>query len=155
MTLQDAFGTLHGEGWSSLVAQSLKNPPAMQKTICNAGDTLLIPGLGRCPGEENGKNGLENPMDRGAWQTTNQGIVRVGRDLVTKSPVTTMEKATSHGLRRLQGARRIKWQGLGSNSYQVWRLFSSSVVSDSLPPYGLYSLRGSSVHGIFPARILE
>ena len=30
-----------------------------------------------------------------------------------------------------------------------------SVVSDSLWPHGLYSLRGSSVHGIFQARILE
>ena len=137
MTLKDAFGTLHGDGLSSLVAQSLENLPAMQKTICITGDMLLIPGLGRCPGEENGKNGLENPMDRGAWQATNQGVVRVGHDLVTKSPTTTMEKATSHGLRTLQGARRIKWQGLGSNSYQVWRLLSGSVVSDSLPPYRL------------------
>ena len=72
MTLKDAFGTLHGDGLSSLVAQSLENLPAMQKTICNTGDTLLI----RCPGEENGKNGLENPMDRGAWQATNQGVVQ-------------------------------------------------------------------------------
>ena len=31
----------------SLVAQLIKNPPAMQ----NAGDPGLIPGLGRCPGE--------------------------------------------------------------------------------------------------------
>ena len=30
-----------------------------------------------------------------------------------------------------------------------------SVVSDSLQPTGLYSLPGSSVHGIFQARILE
>ena len=31
----------------------------------------------------------------------------------------------------------------------------ASVVSDSLKPYGLYSLPGSSVHGILQARILE
>ena len=36
------------------------------------GETDLIPGLGRSPGEGNGKplqySCLENPMDRGAWQ---------------------------------------------------------------------------------------
>ena len=30
-----------------------------------------------------------------------------------------------------------------------------SVVFDSLPPHGLYSLPGSSVHGIFQAGVLE
>ena len=33
--------------------------------------------------------------------------------------------------------------------------WSRSVVSDSLRPHGLYSLPGSSIHGIFQARILE
>ena len=45
-----------------------KNPPA------NAGDAGSIPGLGRLPEEGNGNplqySGLENPMDRGAWQAT-------------------------------------------------------------------------------------
>ena len=40
----------------------------------NAGDLGLIPGMGRFPGEGNGKplqnSCLENPMDRGAWQAT-------------------------------------------------------------------------------------
>ena len=43
----------------------VKNPPA------NAGDTGLIPGPGRSPGEGNGNlfqySCLENPKDRGAW----------------------------------------------------------------------------------------
>ena len=43
----------------------VKNPPA------NAGDTGLMPGLGRSPGEGNGNphqySCWENPMDRGAW----------------------------------------------------------------------------------------
>ena len=30
-----------------------------------------------------------------------------------------------------------------------------SIVSDSLPPHGLYNLPGSSVHGVFQARMLE
>ena len=40
-------------------------------SVSNAGDSGLIPGLGRSPGEGNGNPlqdyCLENPMDRGAW----------------------------------------------------------------------------------------
>ena len=40
----------------------------------NAGDTGLIPGIGRSPEEENGNplqySRLEKPMDRGAWWAT-------------------------------------------------------------------------------------
>ena len=51
-----------------MVAQLVK------ESTCNAGDTSLIPGSGRSPGEGNG-NGLqysclENPTDRGAWRAT-------------------------------------------------------------------------------------
>ena len=45
-----------------------------EEPACNAGDQVLIPGLGRAPGEGNGyplqQSSLENPMDRGAWQAT-------------------------------------------------------------------------------------
>ena len=45
---------------------------------CNEGDMGLIPGLGRSPGEGNSYplqySGLENSIDRGAWQTTVHGI---------------------------------------------------------------------------------
>ena len=36
---------------TSLVAQSVKNLPAMQETACNAGDLGLIPWSGRSLGE--------------------------------------------------------------------------------------------------------
>ena len=43
-----------------------------KESACSAGDSGLIPGSGRSPGEENGNPlqyfCLENPMDRGAWQ---------------------------------------------------------------------------------------
>ena len=52
----------------------VKNPSA------NAGDAGLIPGLGRSPGERNGNpiqySCLENPIDRGAWQTTVLGVAK-------------------------------------------------------------------------------
>ena len=69
----------------SLVAQSVKNLPEMQKT-----DPGSIPGSGRSPGEGNGNplqySCLENPMDRGAWQATVPGVSTVGCELVTKPP---------------------------------------------------------------------
>ena len=44
----------------------IRNLPA------NAGDVILIPGLGRSPGERNGNplqySCLGNSMDRGAWE---------------------------------------------------------------------------------------
>ena len=52
----------------------VKNPSA------NAGDAGLIPGLGRSPGERNGNpvqySCLENPIGRGAWQTTVLGVAK-------------------------------------------------------------------------------
>ena len=45
-----------------------------KESSCNAGDLGLISGSGRSPGEGKGYplqySGLENPMDRGAWQAT-------------------------------------------------------------------------------------
>ena len=47
----------------------VKNPPANEG---DAGDPVLIPGLGRSPGGGNGNplqySCLENPVDRGVWQ---------------------------------------------------------------------------------------
>ena len=51
-----------------------------KESACNAGDLGSVPGLGRSPGEENGNplqcSCLENPMDRGAWQTTVHGTTK-------------------------------------------------------------------------------
>ena len=59
-----------------------------KESTCNAGDPGSIPGLGRSPGEGNSNpiqySGLENPIDRGAWQATVHGVARVGHDLATK-----------------------------------------------------------------------
>ena len=48
------------------------------KSACNAGDSGLIPGLGKSPGEGNSNHlqysCLENPIDRGAWQATIHGV---------------------------------------------------------------------------------
>ena len=53
---------------------------ACKESTCNAGDSVLIPGLGRSPGEGNDNtlqySCLENHMDRGAWQTTVYGVTK-------------------------------------------------------------------------------
>ena len=63
---------------SSLIVQSVKNPPAMQESACDAGDLGSIPGSRRSRREGNGNplqySCLENPMDRGTWQATVQGV---------------------------------------------------------------------------------
>ena len=58
----------------SLVAQSVKNPPANAGKRRETRDEAGIPGWVRLPGEGNGNPlqypRLENPMGRGAWQAT-------------------------------------------------------------------------------------
>ena len=61
---------------------------AGKESTCNAGDPGSIPGLGRSPGEGNDDplqySCLENPRDRGVWQVTVHGVIRVRHNLATK-----------------------------------------------------------------------
>ena len=60
----------------------VKNLPA------NAGDSGLIPGLGRFPGVGNSNplqySCLGNPMDRGSWWATVHGVAKKSGMTVTK-----------------------------------------------------------------------
>ena len=51
-----------------------------KECFCNVGDLDLIPGLGRSAGEGDGyllqSSCLENPMDRGTWQTIVHGVTK-------------------------------------------------------------------------------
>ena len=54
-----------------------------KESVCNTGDARdmgSIPGLGRSPGGEHGDplqySCLEDPMDRGAWRATVNGVAR-------------------------------------------------------------------------------
>ena len=51
-----------------------------RESACNAGDLGLIPGSGISLGEGNDYplqySCLENSMDRGAWQSTDDGVTR-------------------------------------------------------------------------------
>ena len=76
------------------VALVVKNPPA------NAGDTGLIPGLGRSPGEGHGNplqySCLDNPMDRRTWQATIHRIAKSRTRLKGLSTTTGLEKVSFH-----------------------------------------------------------
>ena len=56
---------------ASLVAQLVKNLPAMQETVCDTRDVGLIPGSRRSSRQRNGYplqySRLENTMERGAY----------------------------------------------------------------------------------------
>ena len=70
--------------WGGLVSyQGFPGSSTGKESACNAGDLGLIPGLGRSPGEGNGHplqySGLENSMDRGAWQATAHGVAKIQR----------------------------------------------------------------------------
>ena len=59
----------------------VKNLPA---DAGDARDTGSIPRLGRSPGGKHGNplqySGLENPVDRGAWQATVNGVRKSGHN---------------------------------------------------------------------------
>ena len=51
-----------------------------KESTCNAGDSGLIPGSERSPGEGHGNplqySCLENPTDKAAWQASVHGVVQ-------------------------------------------------------------------------------
>ena len=87
MTLRVSTRVLLCGSRASLLAQSVKNVPAMQKPWCS------IPGSGTSPGEGNGNplqySYLENPVDKGTWRATVYGVARVEHDWVTFTTTTT------------------------------------------------------------------
>ena len=65
-----------------------------KESACNMGIPSLISGLGRSPGERNGYplqySGLENPMDRGAWRATGQGVTKSQMQHILKSSLASV-----------------------------------------------------------------
>ena len=70
---------------STVLLEGFPGSSVGKEPACKAGDPVSIPGLGRCPGEGNGNplqySCLEDPMDRGDWQTTVHGVARVKTQL--------------------------------------------------------------------------
>ena len=103
-----------------------------KESACNAGNLGSIPGSGRSPGEGNGYplqySCLENPIDRGAWETTLHWVARVGHNLATK-PVShqvvsescdpmdrSLPGSSVHGI--LQ-ARILEWVAISFSNHSI------------------------------------
>ena len=72
----------HCQSWASLVAQMVKNPPAMRKTWvwCLGWEDSLGEGMAT----HSSILAWRIPMDEGTWQATVHGLQRVGHDWTTK-----------------------------------------------------------------------
>ena len=66
--------------WGAMQGLGFPGSSVGKESACNAGDPALIPGSGRSPGGGHGHplqySCLENPVDRGAWQTTVHGVAK-------------------------------------------------------------------------------
>ena len=98
--------------WVSLVAQTIKNLPAMQET--------QVPSLGQEDPLEKGHvyppqySCLENPMDRGAWRGTVHGVAKSQIQLRRVRHDWTMNTFTFIGCKRWQVLKELPWQkGIG------------------------------------------
>ena len=76
-------------GAGLIPGQGFPHSSVGKESAFSVGDLGSSPGLERSPGEGKGNPlqyaCLENPMDRGAWQATVHGVIRVGHDIVTKA----------------------------------------------------------------------
>ena len=70
----------------------------IQNLPANAGDTISIPGSGRCPEKEMAPNPLfllGNPIDRGAWQVTVNRVTKSQTQRLNDSIVTNRTSSAS------------------------------------------------------------
>ena len=81
--LNDGFLRLCAQQWNCWVIRQVQDFPGGsdgKESTCNAGDSGLIPGLRRSPGDGTDYplqySCLEHSMDRGAWQATVRGITK-------------------------------------------------------------------------------
>ena len=93
---------------------AVKNPPA---TVGDTGDTGLIPGLRRLPGEGTGNphqySCLENPMDRGAWWATVHSVAKSRTQLKWLNMQNTPGFILSWQL-NIDGVANILWASVTS-----------------------------------------
>ena len=98
--------TLH-YSWASLVAQMVKNPPAMQ-------ETWIWSLVGKIPGEGKGYplqySCLENSMDKGTWKATVHGATEL--DTNERLTHTQLEEKFDQGrtVRKAESRSGYRWQ---------------------------------------------
>ena len=126
-----------------------------KESACNAGDSGLIPGLGRSAGEENGNPlqyfCLENSLDRGAWQATIHGVIRIRHHLVTTpSHAYCGASLVSQMVKNLPAMQETLVQSLGQEDPLEQRMDThSSILAWRIPwtwkSHGLQSIGSQTV----------
>ena len=99
--------------WWSYPTRGSPGSSKSKKSSCSAGDSSLIPGPGRSPGEGNGNplqySCLENPKDRGAkWAIQSMGLQRVRHDWATNTYLTRKSSVFKVVLNDMFGAIDLK-----------------------------------------------
>ena len=83
----DGENTLHGT-----IMDHFPGGSDGKASACNLGDLGLTPGFQRSPGEGNGNplqySSVENPMDRGAWKATANGVTKTSKSQTRLSNFT-------------------------------------------------------------------
>ena len=110
-----------------------------KESACSAGDRGLITGWGKAPGKGNGYplqySGLENPVDRGAWQATVHRVTKSWTQLKLLSTHTYTAQGNS-----------ILFFIVCAKSFESYLSLCDPI--DYSPPC-------FSDHGILQARVLE
>ena len=144
------WATVHGVAKSQTqLSNSLSlffSDSVVQNPLAKAGDMGLILGLGRSPGEGNGNplqySCLGNPRDRGAWQATVHGVAKSQTQLKQLNMQTCVSLVN---LPNNPNWNTLVHIGVCTKSLQLCLTLCNPM--DYSPP-------GSSVHGIFQAKIL-
>ena len=143
---------------ASQVALVVENPPASAGDIRDAGSIL---GPGRSSGEGNGNplqdSCLENSMDRGAWWATLHGVAKSQTQL---SDWTELNWRFLISLFRLliylsSHQKKLEFAFIILSGFPLCMHAKSFQSCPALCNTMDCSPAGSSVHGIFQARILE
>ena len=123
---EDRFVNVSGSKAGFPGGSVVKNPPA------HAGDAGSIPGLGRCPGGENGNPlqyfCLENPMDRVARQATVHRVTKsrtrlnMHNSIGVKLTLLCFSAPEMFNCRREAGySFAVDWWSLGVTAYELLR----------------------------------
>ena len=121
-------------------------------SVCNAGDSSLIPGLGRSPGEGNSSplqySCLENSMDRGARWTT------WGCKELEMTELLIHTRKQRKELKLVQNFEYFIWRHREKFKYKKVKVLVAWLCPTLCDPMDC-NLPGSSIQGIFQTRILE
>ena len=100
-----------------------------KESTCTEGDTGLIPGWGRCPGNPLQYSCLGNPVDRGAWQAIVHGVAKSRTWLSDETTRKMKERSSKRN--RWEKWEHEEWME-GGASWRVGWLWGGAYYSEPL-----------------------